>query len=174
MGLLEWAGTIAIVWFLLPWGLNISKSINPEKYSKDPGYSKRQFEFNRIGVALEKLHDLRDMEHYPHNEVISNVQSAIEDIVQSTAPQPKDAYASDYQSKYVDYTVIHYLANSIINSDLCNVQPAKDDTTHLHPYSSIRPVNSRLHRQNCTLRKLRFEINWRVTHWFYWCWSRTW
>ncbi len=127
MSLLEWIGVTAIALFLLQWALNIYKSKNPAKYSKDPDYSKRQYEFNRMGAAFEKLHDLRDMECDPHNEVISNVQSAIGDMVQSTAPLPKESYASDYRSKYVDYTVIHYLASNIINSELRNVKPAKDE-----------------------------------------------
>jgi len=127
MSLLEWIGVIAIALFFLQWVLNIYKSKNPEKYSKDPDYSKRQFEFNRMVSAFEKLCDLRDMEHDPHNEVISNVQSAIEDIVQSTVPLPKDSYASDYRSKYVDYTVIYYLASNIINSEIHDIKPAKDE-----------------------------------------------
>ncbi len=127
MSVLEWIGVVAIVVFILQWVSNIYKSRNPENYSKDPDYSKRKFEFNRMGKAFEKLCDLRDTMHDPHNEIISNVQSALEDIVQSTVPLPKDTFASDYRSKYVDYTVIHYLASNIINSEARGVTPAKEE-----------------------------------------------
>ena len=127
MSLLEWIGIIAICLFFIQWMLNIYKSKNSDKHSKDPDYSKRQLEFNRMATAFDKLLELRNMKQNPHNEVISNVQSAIEDMIQSTVPLPKDAYASDYRSKYVDYTVIHYLASNIINSELRDIKPAKDE-----------------------------------------------
>ena len=80
-----------------------------------------------MGKALEKICDLRDMKNELDSEVVSYVQSALDDLVRSTVPLPKDSFASDYRSKYVDYTVVLYLANGIINSELHGIKPARDE-----------------------------------------------
>lgn len=120
MSLLEWIGIISILVFIYQWVKNIYKVKHSEKFTQDPKFHLRQSEFKRMTETFEKLTLLRDADHDPHNESISNVQSALEYVILNTVPLPKNSFASDYLSKYVDYTVLHYLASSIIKSQAKN------------------------------------------------------
>lgn len=111
---LEIAGCIAIVLYF--W--EVYKKNNPERFLVDPDMHRRKYEFVQMSNVFGRLHELRDKRTEPHNENISNVQSAIDLLIQCTVPMPKESFASDYRSRRVDYLVIENLASSIITSEV--------------------------------------------------------
>ena len=125
MTLLEWLG----VAFIISVCYKVFKGLKPNLFSKDPRYSYREYEFERMGKALDLLYDLRDCPSAPHNETVSNVQHALDSLIHHIVPLPKDSFASDYLSKCVDYKVIALFASAIIEAEesgiKLRVQPLK-------------------------------------------------
>lgn len=126
MSVLEWIGIISIALFVFQCLANIYIFRNRYRHSRDPLYHQREFEFNRMARAFDRLKELLETEYDPHNQILTNVLEALSLVVQLPVPMEKDAFASDYRSKYTDYTVIYYLSKSIIDSELQGGKPAKD------------------------------------------------
>jgi len=114
MSWLEIIGSVAIFLYML----ELYKKSNPSKFSKDPEYNRRENDFKRMNEAFGKLHDLRDMKIPDTDNInISNIQSSLDLLIDCTVPMPKESFASDYRSRYVDYLVIESLSSAIINSE---------------------------------------------------------
>ena len=118
MSLLEWTGVIAIVLFIALWLKNIYFGGHPERFSKDPNYEHRQKEFEKMRNAFVEIERLCDQDLDPHNEVIAGTLTALYEVRQNTVPMPKESFASDYFSRYVDYLTIYSLANAIIRAEV--------------------------------------------------------
>ncbi len=110
---LEWIGIVAIALYLY----ERYKKLKSGSCSEDPEFNRRKYEFDRMSEAFGRLYDIRDQKLDPHNENINNVQSALDIVILCTVPLPKDSFALDYRSKYIDYCALYILSSAIIEAE---------------------------------------------------------
>lgn len=109
MNILEWIGIVAII------GLVISV-INKTK-NRDPEAHLKNYEFKEMAISFGDIEDLSKRKFDIHNENINHVQSALDTLIQTTVPLPKESFASDYRAKRVEYEIILLLSNCIIEHE---------------------------------------------------------
>lgn len=98
----------------------LARAIVARVGAHDPKFQSRRAAFSQWGRVMSQAENLFRTEVDPHNEVLCEVQSLLGDAISNTVPLPKEACASDYWSKTVDWLVIYKLADAIIKANLEN------------------------------------------------------
>lgn len=118
MSLLEIIGCIFIVlYFFERHRLSVLRRLTVDPKVHDPEYPKRDFEFERMKTAFDNLYELRDKKFETSRDSINDVKGLLDSVISYSVPMPKDSFASDYRSRFVDYRAIGILAVAMLNSE---------------------------------------------------------